>query len=118
MSLPLRPAAQSSWQRPPDRAQHLLPPRWWRGPQAAVPWHAVPAPEPAPLLHGGKGCGALPFSLAGCTHKCMPRRLVALEPDFVGSNSSSAIDYLCDLEQVSQPLCTTASLCYNGHRED
>lgn len=44
---------------------------------------------------------------AGLTEGVCPRRVAAWEPDFMGSNPSSAVDQLCDLEQVSQPLYTS-----------
>lgn len=105
--VPLRSAARASQQRPPARDQHLLPDRQRGGPWAAVPWHAVPAAEPAPLLHGGEGLWALPCGCSRTRQPRVPKEGGGLRANFMGSNPSSAVDQLCDLEQVSQPPHTS-----------
>lgn len=82
--VPFRPAARSSWQRPPTGAQPLLPHRWRGRAWDTVPWHAVPAKaEPTPLLHGGEDCP--PWLGRPQLQRC------AFEPYFGDSDPCAAI---------------------------
>ena len=109
--LPRRPAARSSWQRPTARLQHLLPHRQRRGARAAVPWRAVPAAEPAPLLHGGEGSGSVPWMWQHASPTVCP------EGWWPGSQTSwvqvpaQPLISSVTLRKVCQPQYTRVSLC-------